>query len=72
MVSEALGTWRKSCTSASMPSRPGTASSSCRPLSAGTAPETPVSPEAPEADPGAIAMVPPRVNTATRTAMAIA
>jgi hypothetical protein len=64
-----LGSWRKSFTSTSIPSRPGTASSSCRPVSAGTAPGLL---EAPEAGLGAIAMVPPRVNTATRTGMAIA
>ena len=50
--SEALGSWRNSRTSIRTPARssPGTASSSCRPVSTA---------------PGAMEMVPPRANTAT-------
>ena len=52
MDSEALGSWRNSCTSVRAPARssPGTASRSCCPVSTA---------------PGAIEMVPPRANTAT-------
>ena len=67
MVRDAPGTRRKSCTSiaAPRPASPGTASRSCGPVSAGTTPEAP---ETPPASPDApvMAMVPPRVNTATQ------